>query len=419
MTGKIRQYLDRRLDPVRANFWCHIARSGFSGAGYGVITGTDFLAVLVTVLGFEPAVLGILAMVPGLAQLTQLFSAHRVETVRRKKRLLLYLDLCKWLPLLLVCASLALFGHESPATALVVIAAVSFFGSIAITLMMAPEFDLIAETVPKNLISQIFGFSHAASAGMGLALAAVVGVLLAQIAFPFNYASVYLISILLLALSWFALHLVDEMPHDGVPKSRQSFLVYFRDLLRVLKNDGRYRDYILYECVRKVGVYAGVFYAMVAVKYHGMDPALAVGIFMAARQIAFMSGNVGFPLLAKKIGLKKVLGIGVVLFAVSAFAASVAPSATWFIPIIFIDSLASATIVTTGTAFAMRIYPSHRRVGYTTLTSLVFTPYAILLPLGFGFAVQTFGYVHVFWVSAFLLILSLFFLSRCAEEEGG
>ena len=84
--------------------------------------------------------------------------------------------------------------------------------------------DLIAETVPKNLISQIFGFSHAASAGMGLVLAAVVGVLLAQIAFPLNYASVYLISILLLALSWFALHLVDEMPHDGVPKSRQSFL---------------------------------------------------------------------------------------------------------------------------------------------------------------------------------------------------
>ena len=67
MTGRIRQYLDRRLDPVRANFWCHVARSGFSGAGYGVITGTDFLAVLVTVLGFEPAVLGILAMVPGLA----------------------------------------------------------------------------------------------------------------------------------------------------------------------------------------------------------------------------------------------------------------------------------------------------------------------------------------------------------------
>ncbi len=134
---------------------------------------------------------------------------------------------------------------------------------------------------------------------------------------------------------------------------------------------------------------------------------------------AAISGYVGFPLLATKIGLKKVLAIGVILYALSAFGASIAPSAKWFILIIFIDALAGSSTVATGTAFAMRIYPSHRRVGYTTLTSLVFTPYAILLPLGFGFAVQTFGYVHVFWVSAFLLVLSLLFLSRCSEEEEG
>ena len=419
MTGKIRQLLDRRLDRVRANFWCHVARGAFTGSGYGLITGSDFLAVLVTVLGFQPAVLGMLAMIPGLAQLAQLLAAPGVEAARRKKRLLLHLDLCKWLPLFVVCTSLALFGKDTPAAALVVIAAVSFVGSIAISVMVAAEFDLIAETVPNHLTSQIFGFSNAASSALGLGLAAVVGVLLARVAFPLNYASVYLISALLLSVSWFALSQVDEMPHTAVPKSRQSLPEYFRDLSKVLRNDGRYRAYLLYESVRKVGVYAGVFYAMVAVKHHGLDPAFAVGMFIAARQIAAMTGYVGFPLLAAKIGLRNVLAIGVVLYAVAAFVASVAPSGMWFVAIIFMDGLGGATTVATGTAFAMRIYPSHRRVGYTTLTSLVFTPYGILLPVVFGFAIQTFGYVHVFWISAALLLLSLLPLSRCVEEEEG
>ena len=419
MTGKIRQLLDRRLDRVRANFWCHVTKGAFSSSGYSFITSSDFLAVLVTVLGFQPAVLGILAMIPGLARLAQLLTAPGIDAVRRKKRLLLYLDLCKWLPLVFAGASLAFFGHDSPTTALAVIAVVTFVGSIASILMDAPEFDLVAETVPAHLTSRVFGFSHAASSAFGLALAAVVGIILARVIFPFNYASVYLLSVLLLAVSWFVYCLVDEMPQTRVPKSRQSILVYFRELFRAARNDAPYRAYLLYESVRKIGVYASVFYALVAVKHHGLDPAFAVGIFMAARQIAAMSGYVGFPLLAERIGLKWVLAIGVVLYALAAFGASIAPSGMWFVAFIFIDGLAGATTVATGTAFAMRIYPSDRRVGYTTLTSLVFTPYGILLPVVFGFAIQIFGYVHVFWISALLLILSLIPLSRCVEKEAG
>ena len=55
MAGKIRQLLDRHLDRVRANFWCHVTRGALTGSGHQVITGSDFLAVLVTVLGFQPA----------------------------------------------------------------------------------------------------------------------------------------------------------------------------------------------------------------------------------------------------------------------------------------------------------------------------------------------------------------------------
>ena len=96
-------------------------RGAFAGAGGRIIGGTDFLAVLVAVLGFQPAVLGFLAMIPGLAQLVQLFSAPRVEVVRRKKRLLVYLDLCRWPLPLAVCASLVLFGHDSPMAVIVAI----------------------------------------------------------------------------------------------------------------------------------------------------------------------------------------------------------------------------------------------------------------------------------------------------------
>ena len=148
-----------------------------------------------------------------------------------------------------------------------------------------------------------------------------------------------------------------------------------------------------------------------------LDPAFAVGTFLAVRQIAYMSGYVGFPLLAARIGLRMVLAIGVVLYALAAIGASIAPSGTWFVGVIFIDGLAGMTTVATGTAFAMRIYPSQRRVGYTTLTSLVFTPLGILLPLSFGLSIQTFGYVPVFLISALLLFSSLFPLSRCVEDE--
>ena len=420
MAGKIRQRLDGRLDRVRANFWCHVMRGAFAGSGGQLTGGTDFLAVLVTVLGFQPIVLGFLTMMPGLGQLLQLFTAPRIEAVPRKKRLIVYLDLCRWVPLLVVCAALVLCAQEAPAIALVAIAAVSFIMAVASTVMTAPELDLIAETVPSQLTSRIFGFSNALSAAIALALAALVGLLLAQVSFPFNYASVYLVTAIMMLMSWLVFRLVDEIPHTKAQPSRQRSLEYFGDLLRALRDDGRYRTYLTYEGLRKIGVYSGVFYTLVAVQHHGVDPAFAVGTFLAVRQVAYMSGYVGFPLLAARIGLRPVLAIGVLLYASAAIGATIAASGIWFAAVIFTDALAGTTTVATGTAFAMRIYPSQRRVGYVTLTSLVFTPLGILLPLSFGLAIQTFGYVPVFWISALLLFSSLLPLSRCVvgEENG-
>ncbi len=415
--GKIRQRLDRRLDRVRANFWCHVTRGAFASSGGQLIGGTDFLAVLVTVLGFQPVVLGFLTTMQALGQLLQLFTAPRIEAVPRKKRLIVYLDLCKWVPPIVCAIALVLYAQEAPVIALVVIAAVTFIMAVAGTVTTAPELDLIAETVPSQLVSKIFGFSNALSAAIALTLAALVGLLLDQVAFPFNYSSVYLVTAIVLMLSWLAFRLVDEIPQTKAQPSRQRSLEYFGDLFRVLRDDRRYRIYLTYEALRKIGVYSGVFYTLVAVQHHGVDPAFAVGTFLAVRQVAYMSGFVGFPLLSARIGLRPVLAIGVLLYASAAIGATIATSGIWFAAVIFTDALGSTITQATGTAFAIRIYPSQRRVGYVTLTSLVFTPLGILLPLSFGLAIQTFGYVPVFWTSAMLLFASLIPLSRCVAGE--
>jgi len=409
----IRNRLDASLGKHRANFWCHVVEGSFASLGGSLVAGGGFVAALVVALGFDPKQLGYLLAVPGVAVLAQILTAPHMEAVRRKRRLVLLLGIGQRVPLLLTGIALLLLGRRTPLFCLLVLAASQLVISLSVNLLFPVWIDLLAETIPIEKTSRVFGFRSAISAALGIAAAGVAGLILKTLGFPTGYALLYLAAFALMTVSWLIFALVNEMPQTDTPVKRQPAHHYFRDLLVALREDVNYRYYLAFEGLRKMGVVGGAFYGMVAIKYLGMDPALVVVLFMVAQRTAAVAGNATIPFVVERVGIRPVLAAGIGLSAAASLSASLAPSGYWLVPIVFLSGLAGSTLSAAGTPFVMRLYPSGRRIGYITLTRIVLLPVLILTAPVAGWAIQEFGHPHFYWCSAAIVLAGILPLMHC------
>ena len=312
---------------------------------------TVVFPVLAAALGATPAGLGLLMSLTPLATLAPILLAPRVEAARRKKKLVLLLGLGQRLPRLLAALALLLMARSAPFSCLVLIALFNLSTAFILGLLVPPWIDLLAETIPRPRMGRVMGYRFALSSALGFLSAGVSAGLLASFAFPTDYALLYLVSFGVMGVSWLIFALVDEIPEDAVPARREPARRYFGDLFRLLRRDVNLRRYLLLQGLVRLGGAVGPFYALAATTRYGLGEAFVVGTFIAARSAASVAGNLAFPALSDRIGLKGVLGLGVGLSAAAALLAALAPTGTWYVGVSFVLGLAGAAYTVAGAPF--------------------------------------------------------------------
>jgi len=408
-----RRFLDTRLTPVRANFWCHVVEGAFATFG-GELAGAGVVfAVLAARLGVSPSGFGFLSSLGAFSFLAPLLFAPRVEATRHKKRLVLLLGIGQRLPRLLVAGLLVALAARHPFACLLAIALVNLGGGLATSVLVAPWMDLVAETIPPDRHGRVFGYRHAISSTLGLAAGPAAGVILAVFVFPWNYATLYLASFALMMVSWFLFALVDELPDHAAPPPRRRAPHYFRELFTVLRADPTYHWFLLHNLVNRVGSAAAVFYPLVAVRFLGMKPAFAVGAWIAALSAARILGNLSLAPLADRVGHKRVLNLGAAARAAAAVLAATAPSGMWYIGVAFLLGLGGAAQTVSGGPFMMRVAPRGRRIGYQTVSMTIMAPVGMAVAVGAGFGLTHAGWSVPFLAGAVLILASQLALERC------
>jgi MFS family permease len=421
LASKARRRLDERFSPHRVNFWCHVTEGAFWSFGDSVASAADVLPVLVVSrLGASNATLGLIYMLANLAFLAPALAAPRMEAVRHKKRLVLWLGLAGRLPHLLIAVALLSLGGVSARACIVAIAVCALARGAAMCTSIPPWQDLVAETIPPERTGRMFGYRASMAATMGLAAGPVAAGAIATLAFPANYALIYALSfgILMVSLAIFAM--VDEIPEHAVPQERQPARHYFRDLLGALRTDADFRNFLLYRAIGRIRFSVAPFYAAAAAIYHGMDEALVVGSFLVVRRAATIVGTLIGPRLAERAGHKRVIQVGALIGAAAAVGAALAPAGAvvLYVGAVFLASLGGAAEGVSASAFALRIYPRGRRVGYSTLSLVVVMPLAMVAAPAGGWIMDRLGHGILFGGAAVVVLLSLAPLSRCSPRRG-
>ena len=413
VAGAVRRGAERFLPANVVNFWCHVVEGAFATIGTELVSAAVVFPVLAAALGATPSTLGLLTSLGGLAVLAPLFAAPRVEAVRRKKRLVVFLGIGMRLPLLFIAICLVVVAESAPLACLVAIAFLKLAMAASSSVLVPPWIDVVAETIPANRVGRLFGYRSAISSGLGVFSGLACGAILVAFAFPGNYALLYLASFGSMAVSWLVFALVDEIPGGVAPKERSPAGSYFRDLLATLRDDTNYRRYLIHKGVSRMGLAAMPFYALVAVRYHGVSQAFAAGAFIASASVAKIAGSLTFPFLGERIGHRRLLGLGTCIHAAAAILAASAPSGIWFVGVFFLVGLGTGCRSVASMPFIMSVAPRGRRVGYTTLSMAAMTPVGMIAAPGAGFAMQAFGHEAVFAFAAAVIVASLLPLGRC------
>jgi MFS family permease len=420
----LRAKAEKRFSPASINFWCHVSEGAFASFGFALVSGGFIFPVIATQLGASPFMLGVFNSMMGFTFLAQLLFAHRLESVPRKKHLVLMLGIGQRIPFLAIPLCLLALATHAPMVCLALITAVNVVAGFLVSLLVPPWMDLIAETIPQNRVGRLFGYRNSISSAMGLFSGMISYALIAYYAFPANYAMVYFVSLVSVMISWLLFAFVDEIPPGASAREKQTASDYHRELFSTLKGDSVYRNYLAYQGISRIGFAAMFYYSVVAISpKYGVSPAFAAGVYATLSAGAQIAGNLFFPMLGEKVGHKRLMGIGTVFHAVAALTAAYAPSGNWFMAAVLLSAFGGAAQAVSGPPFMLRVAPRGKRIGYMVLASVVLAPVGMAASPIAGYILQEMGSNFLFGMASAAILASLIPLERCnpgpsAEKDG-
>lgn len=421
----IRRRLDRRWRAARVNFGCHVTEGALGGSGQEMAGRTVFAVMVEAMVGgaIAPLMVGVLNSIRSFSFVGPILLAPRLEAVRRKKRLVLLLGLAKRLPLFLIAVAIFLLANKHPIQCLLLIGLARLV-SLSCDFLTNPVYmDLIAETLPVGRLSRMFGFRNFFSSLLRIASVSVAAAIIAGVAQPANFALVYLLSFLVMMLSWGVFSLVDEVGPSARTKPRQCARHYFRELAAAFRRDRSYRNYLLFQAAGKGYDEIAVFFVLAGMALHGISRPEVVLVAGIAATVTSMVGNPLIPFVAERLGLKLVLAGSALLRVGGAVAVVLAPSWEWFVLAFVLNGAARAAHGVATPAFDMLLYPPSKRVGYITLADAAMAPVRLLAaPLAGGLVLWVGDYRPLFVVIAVLTAAALWPLARCrpsAPSEDG
>jgi MFS family permease len=348
--------------------------------------------------------------------LPQLFTAHRIENRARKKPVLVAAITARALCWALLALVTFLFSLSHPrlvaASFLVLLTIFTFMGGVA----AIPFFDIWGKAIPSRLRGRFFGYRQLGGGAMAILAGWGVKRILGDpgISFPDNYALLFLLSSLMLGISYLALGLVRE-PVEEVYPERLPFRGFLGKTWLILKRDRGYRNFLLVQILMGTAGLSLPFYVLYAKNVLGIKLEM-VGLFLSAQMLGALLSNLFWGHLSDFMGSRAVI-------RGTAFTAILIPLAALFIPAglswLFIALFFLVGIFVTGrtignTNFMLDIAPARERPVYISLKGTMALP-IVLCPLLGGIIAQHFSYIILFKITVILTLLGFilsFFLSE-------
>ena len=410
------QNAKRREDPpeMKRNFVMGLLHGIFFTGGMAFSNPTAILPVFLDSLTGSKTIVGFFSTVMQSGSfLPQLFVASWIRGRKRTKPVLILAIVVRMLCWGVLGFLTYFYGADNPAWVLFslffLLTLFSFMGGVAVI----PFMDIFGGTIPSTLRGRFFGhrqlWGGLLAVGAGLAVRHILGN--ESIPFPRNYALLFLLSFLLIGISYIALGSVKE-PTGRIPPRDRSFRFFLREALGVLQQSRNYRRFIITRILAGAGGLALPFYVLYAKDELNVSLAM-VGTFVSAQMFGGILSNLLWAHLSDFMGNRRVIQICVLLRFLVPLTALLIPascSRVYVLVFVLLGCVTSAEAIGP-TNFILDISPDDMRPTYVSVAGTLTAP-IMFFPLLGGLLLRYVSYMSVFILAAALvaagLILSFF-----------
>lgn len=400
---------------LKHNFIISMFDGGFFGFALGMASYTTIIPLFVATMTNSATLIGLIPAIHNMGwQLPQLFMAKRVSKLERIKPVVTMLTIHERAPIF----ALALIGLMLPLIGsnlgLILTFAALIWQGLGSGITANAWQIMITKIIPGDLRATFFGAQSAASNLLGGIGAIIAGVLLKQIAPPWDFASCFFVSSALYAISWFFFRQTREplKKADFDPSITQPL---GHEILNILKMDKTFRSFLISRFISQFGMMAFAFYTVFAVKQLGMST-ITAGIMTSILMITQVVANPLLGRIADKWSRKWVLVSGSAISAISAVLALLIKQPDLFVLVFILMGIGGTAFWTIGLTISLEFGTETQRPTYVGMANTLIAPSAILAPLLGGFLADAFGYQATFIASAIFGIISMFTLALLVND---
>ncbi|MEA1979260.1 MAG: MFS transporter [Chloroflexota bacterium] len=382
----------------RRNFVAGMWHGAFLALGVSLTQPTTVISAFVAELTGSTVWVGGLSTVLIVAgALPQLFVAYRIEHIPRKMPYLLlaiYLRVFSWGVLAWLIFSI---GDEQPLTlawALVAMLVVFYAGG---GLGNIPYTDIIGKIIPPGRRGAFFGGKEALAGPLAMVAALAARQILAHVPYPNNYAILFGLAALALAIASLGFWAIREPNADVELQRPQSWGVYWQGI----KDAGqRLKTLIIIELLTGFSLMVLPFYVVYAQDRVGAPPE-AIGWFLLAQVSGGVAANLLWARLVDRAGSRWMLVCCALVSTLTPLLAiALAPLGWPYLTLVFF--LAGATFNGRNVGFQsalLELAPAAKRATYAGLNVILILPLAFL-SLGAGLFLRRFSYTTLFIIAA-------------------
>jgi len=398
----------------RRNFVAGMWHGAFLALGVSLTQPTTVISAFVADLTGSTVWVGGLSTVLIVAgALPQLFVAYRIEHIPRKMPYLLlaiYLRVFSWGVLAWLIFSI---GDEQPLTlawALVAMLVVFYAGG---GLGNIPYTDIIGKIIPPGRRGAFFGGKAALAGPLAMGAALAARQILANVPYPNNYASLFGLAALALAIASFGFWVIREPPGDAELQRAQSWGVYWQGI----KDAGqRLKTLIIIELLTGFSLMVLPFYVVYAQDRVGAPPE-AIGWFLFAQVSGGVAANLLWARLVDRMGSRWMLVCCAVVSTLTPLLAiALAPLGWPYLTLVFL--LAGATFNGRSVGFQsalLELAPAAKRATYAGINVILILPLAFL-SLGAGLFLRGYSYTTLFIIAAVFIAAGAIVARRWAGQ---
>jgi len=345
--------------------------------------------------------------------LPQLFAARFTEQSTNMKKFCVGWGLfLERMPIWMMVVS-AVLAIRFPDIALILILLSLTWHTMGAGLVGPSWMALLAKIFSPEKRGSFLGITMFIGVGIGIMGSALSAWMLETLAFPISFIWHFSIAGFFITLSWVFLALTKE-PEGKVEIHDRDWNTYWRDLIRIIKEDKNFRRFIISNIILTVGSMGFNFMTISAIQRFQVSDA-TVGLYTLVMLVGQTLGNLILGKMADRFGHKLSVEIGIVSLLLAFILAIVMPSSAVYFVIFALMGINLSSGIVSGMMVVWGFCDISRVPTYSGLVNTTRGIFGLLSPM-LAAHLASLGYGWLFGICTIIILIGLSLLRFWVKE---